>query len=82
VKVNRRLVLLVGLGVTLPTPAYAYLDPGTISMLLQLLVGAAAGALVFLRLKWSQVKGFFGRRDDANKTAGTEAGDQGDADGD
>lgn len=39
-------------------PAYAYLDPGTGSILLQGLVAAVAGGLVAARLYWSKVKEF------------------------
>ncbi len=42
-------------------PAHAYLDPGTGSMLLQLLLGGVAGALVVGKLYWHRVKAFFGR---------------------
>ena len=40
-------------------PAHAYLDPGTGSMILQLLLGGVAGALVVGKLYWQQVKDFF-----------------------
>ena len=53
------LVLLGAVGVT--SPAYAYLDPGTGSMLVQMLLGGVAGALVVGKLYWHQVKAFFGR---------------------
>lgn len=43
-------------------PAHAYLDPGTGSMLLQLLLGGVAGVLVVGKLYWARVKGFFGRK--------------------
>ena len=42
-------------------PAHAYLDPGTGSMLLQLLLGGVAGVLVVGKLYWHQAKAFFGR---------------------
>ncbi len=42
-------------------PAHAYLDPGTGSMLLQLLLGGVAGVLVVGKLYWHRVKAFFGR---------------------
>ncbi len=55
------------------TPAHAYLDPGTGSMLLQLLLGGVAGALVVGKLYWHRVKAFFGRgpapRPNPDKTA-------------
>ena len=40
-------------------PAYAYLDPGTGSMMLQALIGALAGGLVMARNYWTKIKGFF-----------------------
>ncbi len=47
------------------TPAYAYLDPGTGSMLLQLMLGGVAGVLVVGKLYLRRVTDFFrsiGRR--------------------
>jgi len=41
-------------------PAYAYLDPGTGSMLVQLLLGGVAGVLVVGKLYWHRIKVFFG----------------------
>ena len=42
------------------TPAYAYVDPGTGSMLVQLVTGGVAGFLVLLRLYWTRLKARFG----------------------
>ena len=39
--------------------AHAYLDPGTGSMLLQLLLGGVAGVLVIGKLYWQRVKDVF-----------------------
>lgn len=36
--------------------AYAYLDPGTGSMILQLLLGGIAGAAVAMKLYWHKFK--------------------------
>ena len=41
------------------SPASAYLDPGTGSLLLQGVIGAIAGLLVALKLYWTRVKKFF-----------------------
>jgi hypothetical protein len=41
--------------------AYAYLDPGTGSMILQGLIGGIAGGMFALRLYWSKLKSRFGR---------------------
>jgi hypothetical protein len=40
-------------------PALAYLDPGTGSMILQLLLGGIAGAMVILKLYWRRFVGLF-----------------------
>jgi hypothetical protein len=41
--------------------AYAYLDPGTSSMILQGLIGGIAGGLFAIRVYWGKLKGRFGR---------------------
>lgn len=44
-----------------PTSAFAYMDPGSGSMMLQLLLGGVGGAAVVLRLYWHRLRAFFGR---------------------
>lgn len=44
-----------------PTSAFAYLDPGSGSILLQMLIGGLASALYTLRLYRQQVKGLLSR---------------------
>lgn len=39
-------------------PAWAYLDPGTGSMMLQVLLGGIAGAMVVGRLYWDRLREF------------------------
>ena len=41
--------------------AWAYLDPGTGSMVLQLLLGGVAGVVVVVKLYWEKIKIFFSR---------------------
>lgn len=41
--------------------AYAYLDPGTGSMILQGLIGGIAGGMFAIRLYWGKLKSRFGR---------------------
>ena len=52
-------------------PAHAYLDPGTGSMILQLLLGGIAGALVVGKLYFHKIKLFF------TGLFGLQPGDQG-----
>jgi hypothetical protein len=43
-------------------PAWAYLDPGTGSMMLQLLLGGIAGAMVVGKLYWHRFREFVSSR--------------------
>jgi hypothetical protein len=49
-------------------PAHAYLDPATGSIILQAVIGAIAGATLFLRTSLYKVKAFFVR----DSKAGTD----------
>jgi hypothetical protein len=49
------------------TRQVAYLDPGTGSFLLQLLLATLLGSLFLVRTFWSRIKGFFGRVFSKNK---------------
>jgi hypothetical protein len=42
-------------------PAHAYFDPGSGSMLLQLILGGVAGLVVAIKMYWHKVLGFFGK---------------------
>jgi len=45
----------------IPTsPAYAYLDPGSGSMMLQVLLGGVAALVVILKIYWHRVLKLFG----------------------
>lgn len=53
-------LLLIG---AMSRTAYAYLDPGTGSMIIQILLGGIAGAAVVLKLYWHRLMALFaGRR--------------------
>ena len=54
------LLLIFGL-ISYTSPVYAYLDPGTGSILLQGLIGGIATAMAFLSIYWQKVKAFFGK---------------------
>lgn len=52
------IVLLIALT---PAPAMAYLDPGTGSFILQMLIAGALGAMLYIRLAWDRTRSFFTR---------------------
>lgn len=47
------------------SPAYAYLDPGSASLLVQLLVGSVAGGLIVVKIYWVRLKRLFRRSPEA-----------------
>ena len=51
--------------------AFAYLDPGSASLIIQGLIAAIASSLAFVSLYWSKLKSFFGKKTD-NKEENTE----------
>jgi hypothetical protein len=48
---------------TLPSVAHAYLDPGSGSMIVQVLIGAVAGSLFLIKQYWFKIKSFFKKKD-------------------
>ncbi len=50
-----------------PQEAYAYLDPGSVSYVFQLLVVALISGVVFVRAFWSKIKYFFANLFPKNK---------------
>ena len=53
------LVVLTLFYLIFPRRAYAYLDPGTGSYIVQLLIAASVGLLFATRLYWNKIKTFF-----------------------
>jgi len=51
--------LLFAFCLATPATAYAYLDPGTGSILLQGLIAAVAAGLAIGRMYWAKLKAFF-----------------------
>ena len=57
-----------------PSPALAYLDPGTGSFILQMLIAGFLGALLYVRLAWDRTRSFFARLfGSARASAGDES---------
>lgn len=55
------------------SPAYAYLDPGTGSMLLQALIASVTGAFVVGGIYWAKVKAFFKRSQPEKEDGGANS---------
>jgi hypothetical protein len=58
----KSIVVLTGICLLMATPAYAYVDPGTGSLLVQIVTGGVAGLFVLGRLWWSRIKDKFGKK--------------------
>ena len=54
--------VLVAFVVSFEVPVEAYLDPGSGSMLLQVLLGGFAGIAVIAKLYWNRVTSLFNRK--------------------
>ena len=54
-------LIVLALLILFPRPAHAYLDPGSGSMMIQLLLAGVAGAGVALKLAWKRVTSVFNR---------------------
>ena len=58
---DRRIATIVLLVALTPAPALAYLDPGTGSFILQMLIAGFLGAMLYVRLAWDRTRSFFTR---------------------
>ncbi|MFH1561459.1 MAG: hypothetical protein ABID04_02675 [Patescibacteria group bacterium] len=65
VKLNFVFVLIL---LIVPPKAHAYLDPGSGSYLIQILIASLAGTGYILKLNWQKIKDFFSKK----KTKKTE----------
>ena len=63
-----RVALVVAACLSIASPAYAYLDPGTGSMLISAVLGVAAAVALAVKMFWYRLVGFFrGKRPAADK---------------
>jgi hypothetical protein len=78
--------LFIGLVVSalflLPLAAEAYLDPGTGSMLLQVILGGIAAVAVAIKLFWYRILAMFGIKKKAEEPTAGESSGQSDASAD
>ena len=69
-------MLVLVAAVVSPGRAFAYLDPGTGSMLLQGLIAGVAGGLAVVGLYWNKLKGIFSSRRPAKRPSDASAVDE------
>jgi hypothetical protein len=56
------LVILVGSQLLFPRQSYAYLDPGTGSFIIQMLIATLVGGLFMIKVYFKKIKDFFKRK--------------------
>ena len=69
-----RIVLVVVAGLVMASPAQAYLDPGTGSMLVSALIGVAAAVGLAVKMFWYRVTGVFRRPRQGPQPGATKGG--------
>ena len=67
-------VLVLVACLTIASPAHAYLDPGTGSMLVSALIGVAAAVALALKMFWYRVAGWVRRKRRGVRPEGVEGG--------
>ena len=60
---NRLFVIFSILFFTSSVPCYAYLDPATGSLILQVIIGAVASVMAFSSRSWKKVKSIFKKKE-------------------
>lgn len=70
------MLFLLALLVALVEPAYAYVDPGSVSVLIQFLIAAVAGGMLAFRSHVSRIfrSVFAKKKDDGNEPADGDPG--------
>jgi len=66
-RVSIHIAIIIGILICIPN-AYAYLDPGTGSYLVQILIAGLVGAAFSIKIFWQRIKDFFsGKKPDNNE---------------
>jgi len=61
------LTVLIFVSTVLPKHASAYLDPGSGSYVIQILIASLAAVGFFVKTYWNQIKSFFAKKDKSPK---------------
>ena len=65
---GRTLSIVAALALLFPTDAFAYLDPGTGSMVVQSVIAVVAAAGYAIRMSWGRIQLFFGRSSESEQS--------------
>lgn len=57
-KLNTKLFILLTLFLVFNQQVYAYIDPGTGSMIIQMLIAGSVALIYAVKLQWKNLKGF------------------------
>ena len=60
--IKKSLILTALVLIATTAPSYAYLDPGTGSMVIQILVASFAAVAIFFRQIWQGIQMLFGKK--------------------
>ena len=58
----RHILIIIFVLLLIPHPASAYLDPGTASILYQMLIATFLGLGFAIKVYWMKIKSFFGKK--------------------
>lgn len=58
-----------------PSYSFAYLDPGSASMIIQGLIAGIASVATVIGLYWHKIKSYFSKKDDDDSKAGNKEKD-------
>ncbi len=47
----------------IPVSAFAYIDPGTGGIIVQVILGGVGGLILFFKLYWKKIKSFFSKEE-------------------
>jgi len=66
-KIHVSLQLIFAINIIFPCTAYCYIDPGTGSFIVQILIAGIVGSLIVIKIFFKRFKNFFRKRKNNNE---------------
>ncbi|MBK22833.1 MAG: hypothetical protein CME70_02415 [Halobacteriovorax sp.] len=60
----------------IPASAFAYIDPGTGGIIVQVILGGIGGLILFFKLYWKKVKSFFSKEEKPEESKAVQEDEQ------